>query len=229
MYFLYGTEDAMAARKTDARKTSFTIVVAIDYTAAGDAALAEAIAQAAGRQDAVLHVLHAVDSEVPGGKTAAGIRKVEAILEKAGAKLKLYVDKARSSPGLSGRDLVAHVRLAAAHEAIVQLAVDVDADLVVVGTTPRKGIAKLVHSSVSAKVLKHAECPVLLVRKKNHAGMAKTPRIEPACAKCQAVRTISAGATWWCERHAGRQAHPVHVYSYKRELSLRSAVPAGGT
>jgi len=68
----------------------------------------------------------------------------------------------------------------------------------------------------------------LLVRKKNHAGMAKTPRIEPACAKCQAVRSMSGGATWWCERHA-EHSGPAHVYSYHRELALRSVVPPGGT
>jgi nucleotide-binding universal stress UspA family protein len=218
----------MAAKKS-AKKSSFTIVVGVDYTGAGDAALAEAIAQAASRESSVLHVVHAVTSQVPNAKSAAGIEKIDALIEKARAKLKVYVDRARSAPGLQGRDLVAHVRFGAADEAIVQVAVDVDADLVVVGTTPRKGIAKLVHSSVSAKVLKAAECAVLLVRQKNHAGMAKTPRIEPACPKCQAVRTMSAGESWWCDRHAERQAHSVHVYSYHRELALRSQVPAGGT
>jgi nucleotide-binding universal stress UspA family protein len=219
----------MAAKKGSERKTGFTIVVGVDYTSAGDAALAEAITQSTSRDEVTLHVVHAVAPPLQAGKTAAGIHKVEALLEKAGAKLKTYVDKARLSPALKGRDLLAHVRIAAPDEAIVQLAVDVDADLVVVGTTPRKGIAKLVHSSVSAKVLKQAECAVLLVRKKNHSGMAKTPRIEPACAKCQAVRTISGGTAWWCERHEDRQAHALHVYSYKRELALRSVVPVGGT
>jgi nucleotide-binding universal stress UspA family protein len=218
----------MAAKKTDARKAGYTIVVGIDYTAAGDAALNEAIAQGATRPQSTLHVVYAIDSQ-PDAKTAAGIRKVEAAIEKAAAKLKAYLDEARKSPTLAGRDLVAHVRVAPAHEAIVQLAVDVDADLVVVGTTPRKGVAKLVHSSVSARVLKQAECAVLLVRKKNHAGMAKTPRIEPACPKCQAVRSMSGGSTWWCERHGEHQALPLHVYSYHRERSLRSEVPAGGT
>jgi nucleotide-binding universal stress UspA family protein len=219
----------MAARKTSERAPRFTIVVGVDFTSAGDAALAEAIVQAIARPEASLHVVYAVDTLLPAGASAAGLRKIEAALEKAGAKLKAYLDKARSSPTLGGRALVAHVRLAAAHQAIVQVAVDVDADLVVVGTTPRKGIARLVHSSVSAKVLKHAECPVLLVRQKAHASMEKTPHIEPPCAKCQAVRTISAGASFWCERHAERAARSAHVYSYHRELALRSAVPAGGT
>jgi len=218
----------MAAKKTDARKAGFTIVVGIDYTAAGEAALTEAIAYGAARPQATLHVVHALSAQ-PDAKTAGAIRKVEAALEKAAAKLKAYLDNARKSPALAGRDVVAHVRFAPPHEAIVQLAVDVDADLVVVGTTPRKGIAKLVHSSVSSRVLKHAECAVLLVRKKNHAGMAKTPRIEPACAKCQAIRSMSGGSTWWCERHAEHQALPLHVYSYHRERSLRSEVPPGGT
>ena len=37
-----------------------------------------------------------------------------------------------------------------------------------------------------------------LVRKKNHAGMAKSPRIAPACTKCQAIRSMSGGASTCC-------------------------------
>lgn len=218
----------MSTKATGARKPPFTIVVGVDYTAAGDAALAEAMNQATARGTASLHVVHALDAEILGA-TTRNIKKLDATLEKGAAKLKTYLDKARAAPTFAGREIIAHVRFSAPADAIIQLAVDVDADLVVVGTTPRKGIAKLVHSSVSAKVLKHSECPVLLVRKKNHAGMAKTPRIEPACAKCQAVRSMSAGATWWCERHADHASRPSHVYSYRRELSLRSVVPPGGT
>lgn len=217
----------MAAKK-DTRRAGFTIVVGVDYTPAGDAALAEAIRLAATRAPASLHVVHALNSPLT-VKSAGGIHKLEAVLEKGAAKLKTYLDKSRDSAVLEGRDLLAHVRLSPPDEAIVQLAVDVDADLVVVGTTPRKGVAKLVHSSVSSKVLKHAECPVLLVRKKNHAGMAKSARIEPACAKCQAVRSMSGGSTWWCERHAEHAKLPLHVYGYHRERPLRSEVPAGGT
>lgn len=218
----------MAANKKEARRAGFTIVVGVDYTPAGDAALAEAIGLAAARTPASLHVVHALHSPLT-VKSAGGIRKLDAVLEKGAVKLKSYLDKARDLASLEGRELIAHVRLSSADEAIVQLAVDVDADLVVVGTTPRKGVAKLVHSSVSSKVLKHAECPVFLVRKKNHAGMAKTPRIEPACSKCQAVRSMSGGSTWWCERHALHTKVPLHVYGYHREGSLRSAVPPGGT
>ena len=175
-----------------------------------------------------MHVVHALDSQLT-AKTAAAIRKLEAALEKGAAEAEDVPRQGAGSPVLAGRDSSLTCVSAPPDEAIVQLAVDVDADLVVVGTTPRKGIAKLVHSSVSGKVLKHAECPVLLVRKKDHAGMAKTPRIEPACAKCQAIRSMSGGSTWWCERHAEHAALPLHVYSYHREQLLRSEVPPGGT
>jgi nucleotide-binding universal stress UspA family protein len=218
----------MASKKTGARSDGgFTIVVGIDYTAAGDAALGEAIAAAAGRSQASLHVVHALDTALE-AKTASGIRKLDALIDKAAARLKGYLDKARASE-LGEREIIAHVRLSSPETAIVQLAVDVDADLVVVGTTKRKGVAKLVHSSVSSKVLKHAECPVLLVRKKNHAGMAKTPRIQPVCPACRALRAKTNGAEWWCERHRAHAVLPAHVYHYHRELSLRSEVPPGGT
>ena len=206
------------------RGRSAAIVVGIDYTSAGDAALTQAIEMAELR-NARLHVVHGLDTELV--RTSAGnVKKLETAIDKGVAKLETYLAKARRN---GTPDMVGHVRVAAPAEAIVQLAVDVDADLVVVGTTPRKGIAKLVHSSVSGKVLKHAKCPVLLVRKKNHAGMAKAPRIEPSCPRCLAVRSASDSTTWWCERHAERAAREPHVYGYHRQLSLRSEVPPGGT
>lgn len=219
----------MAAKKTGARdEGGYTIVVGVDFTAAGDAALAAAIAAASGRPRASLHVVHALDTTVE-AKTASGIRKLDALLDKGAARLKSYLDKARAENELGGAELVAHVRLTAPDTAILQLAVDLDADLIVVGTTPLKGVAKLVHSSVSAKVIKHAACPVLRARKKDHRGMAKTPRVEPACAACRAARAKSGGAEWWCERHREHARLPAHVYHYHRELSLRSEVPPGGT
>lgn len=52
-----------------------------------------------------------------------------------------------------------------AHE-LVRLARDEDADLVVLGTHGRSGVTRLVLGSVAERVLRHAPCPVLVVRRK---------------------------------------------------------------
>ncbi|HVN87725.1 MAG TPA: universal stress protein [Candidatus Binatia bacterium] len=50
------------------------------------------------------------------------------------------------------------------HDAIVSLARECKADLIVVATHGRTGMAHLVMGSVAEKVIRHAPCPVLVVR-----------------------------------------------------------------
>ena len=94
---------------------------------------------------------------------------------------------------------------------ILQTAVDLSADLVVVGTHQRVGMEKLWLGSVAEQVLQHAHCPVLVAVPKNYAGKTLSDSIAPPCPKCIAVREQSHGAQFWCEQHS--QTHPkAHVY-----------------
>ncbi len=52
------------------------------------------------------------------------------------------------------------------HDAIVQAARTIGADLIVIGTHGRSGLKRLVLGSVAENVLRHAPCPVLTVRVK---------------------------------------------------------------
>jgi universal stress protein A len=49
-------------------------------------------------------------------------------------------------------------------EAILQIAQDRDVDLIVIGTHGRTGLQHMVLGSVAEKVVRHARCPVLVVR-----------------------------------------------------------------
>ncbi len=220
----------MATRRAPAPRESrsFTVVVGVDTTSASDVALAEAIAAAATKPRASVHVVYGLDIK-SGGGDAKSIRKVEAALDKGGARLKTYLDREGANAGLGGRPLVAQVRLAAPAKAIVQVAVDVDADLIVVGTSGHRGISNLLQSSTSAKVLRAAPCAVLVARPKSSGGRAKSPGIQPACPQCRALQTMTAGTQWWCARHAEHAGTSTHIYHYQRELNLRSPPPPGGT
>lgn len=57
-----------------------------------------------------------------------------------------------------------HLRVGGVDEEIVVLADEVDADLVVVGSRGRGGIRRALMGSVSDSVVRHAHCPVLVVR-----------------------------------------------------------------
>ncbi len=104
----------------------------------------------------------------------------------------------------SGR-ICSHVVAGVPWREITQLASNLRADLVVVGTAGRTGLARMTLGSVAEKVVRHAGCPVLVVRPKDHHAQAE-PGIEPPCDDCLKVQTETARQKLWCARHAER--HP---------------------
>lgn len=74
-------------------------------------------------------------------------------------------------------------------EQIVQLAVDTEADLIVVGTNEKSGIGRLVLGSVSSEVFRRAPCSVLVARAVHYSGQSKTPAVEPPLAENQGAMT----------------------------------------
>jgi hypothetical protein len=93
---------------------------------------------------------------------------------------------------------------------IAQLAADVNADLVVLGTHDRRGLQHLVFGSVAENVARLAPCSVLVVRPKTIPH--PMPAIEPPCPRCLAARAESNGTQFWCEQHRERhgQRHTYH-------------------
>jgi len=86
------------------------------------------------------------------------------LLEQAQADAHAYLDEVGRR--LAGRGLTvrADVRLEAAAEAILDLAVEQRADLIVMSTHGRSGVGRWVFGSIADRVLRGATSPVLLVR-----------------------------------------------------------------
>lgn len=104
---------------------------------------------------------------------------------------------------------VLHIRLGTPDLEITQLANDLAADLLVVGTHARSGLERIILGSVAESVMRHAPCPVLTYRPKSAPIWRQ---IAPPCPDCQAVQRESGRTTLWCERHSER--HPrAHTYS----------------
>lgn len=101
-------------------------------------------------------------------------------------------------------------------EAIVQLAADLQAQLVVVGTHGRRGVRRFFLGSVAEGVVRIAHTPVLVVRPADQT--AKVPQIEPPCPRCVAARQASAGKDLWCEQHSEKHGRR-HVYHFESRLS----------
>ncbi len=107
--------------------------------------------------------------------------------------------------GFTGK-IAGHLAAGEPWRELVRMASSLRADLVVVGTAGRTGIAQVALGSVAEKVVRHAGCPVLVVRPKDYQAEVE-PVIEPPCVDCVAVQHKTSSAQLWCARH---QAHHPH-------------------
>ncbi|HEX2673392.1 MAG TPA: universal stress protein [Polyangiaceae bacterium] len=206
---------------------SEVIVVGIDYSPASDLALERAFELAAARPPAEVHVvsvvnLYGAQAVVGGAAEPVGFNSVT--LAEATSALEGYVEKRRASfrGTLDSVTVRCHLRLDAPATEVAQMAADLEADLVVVGTHGRRGIARLLLGSVAEAVVRLAPCPVLVVRPK--ALPEQPPRIEPPCPQCVETRRASAGAEFWCEQHRERHGQR-HTYSQRDRAGAETEMP----
>lgn len=202
--------------------TPYSIVVAVDYSEAGDLALERALEIASERKSAAVHVVNVLSLYHAGlGMEPAGAGALASELpsvQDAAQRLREYVEKQVSSfrathpelPPSFPDYLVAHQRVEMPSEEIAQLAADLEADLVVVGTHGRRGFSRFLLGSVAEATVRLAPCPVLVVRPKAHPPSG--PAIQPPCPKCVEARIASGGTELWCEQHRERhgQRHTYH-------------------
>jgi nucleotide-binding universal stress UspA family protein len=192
----------------------YIIVVGVDFSEASQLALERALEVAAGKRNVALH---AVNVQLPLGEAGPtlGAAAYEASLRAARKELIECVARTvtafQAANGATPFDrLVTQVRIDEPGHQLAQYASDVEADLVVVGTGDRHGIARLLMGSVAQIVARLAPCPVLIVRPK--ALPTPLPRIEPPCPRCIEARRESGGAEQWCAQHRERhgQRHTYH-------------------
>lgn len=160
---------------------SYRIVVGIDFGPSGDEAFKMAIELGREIPNAELH-LTAVVVERSESPSASRIAADERLAEEAVKKLSEYTEGKRAGyDGLAfSRPVVQHVRIGDPAEALHQVAVDVDASLIIVGTRGTRGLARLVLGSTSERLVKLAKLPVLVARTKDFSGLEKSvTRPEP--------------------------------------------------
>jgi len=197
-------------------ETPFIIVVGLDYSDHSDAALTRGFELAAREPRAEVHV---VSVQPPLELARPSLPKSVLLdVEVATAKLQRYVaaawaDFSRASQGRgiqSPSRVVSHVRFAQPANGIVQLASDLNADLIVVGTHGRQGLTRFLLGSVSEQVLHLAACPVLVMRPKS--AITEDPVLESPCAHCREERERSAGELW-CEEHRTKRGQS-HTHGF---------------
>jgi len=134
------------------------ILVPTDGSEGAQHALEEAL-ELARRFDAVVHSLSIVDTTAvpPDTDYAGAFDSFEGIAERT-------TDDAVARVEEAGVEAVGAVRAGTPHRSILDYADENDIDLVVMGTHGRTGIQRYLLGSVTEKVVRTADVPVLTVR-----------------------------------------------------------------
>jgi nucleotide-binding universal stress UspA family protein len=194
------------AQLTPRPPSSFAIVVGLKFSEGGTYAFDQAARLARHIPSASIHLVHVFESSLSKEESVAMTQHLE-----------LYAtEKAASLGGFPGRMTGIHLRTGDPAKAIVQLASEVDAELIVLGS--EKHATKSWFTAPTAeKVIFAAPCPVLVAGPKPLEAASTEPVIEPPCADCVATRRSTGGQHWWCARHS-EHARSIHTFSYQREF-----------
>jgi nucleotide-binding universal stress UspA family protein len=205
--FFEGTPDARAV-----------VLVGIDFSEEARRALDAAKTLAKKSENAELHLVHVLP--VPSGDGAAEVRATRMLqytdlIDDARRELDALAAQAAST----GIRVSGHIRVGRPAVEIAQLASDLAADLVVVGTHGRNGINRLLLGSVAEGLVRHAPCPVLAVRPK---APTASELIEPPCPDCVAVQRETKRAQLWCARHSAHHQRAHTYYEYPESFAVGS-------
>lgn len=153
------------------------IVVGVDFTIAGDGALRHAMQLARAFPGSELHPTYVIEQ----GRDMA-LDALNVALQNQFVELRQRVEQVCAPSGSEdavSQEFVFHVRVGNAARALQQVAVDVNANLIVVGTHGRRGVEKLLLGSVAEELLRVAHLPVMVAIPKNFAGARPSERPEP--------------------------------------------------
>jgi nucleotide-binding universal stress UspA family protein len=212
------TRSARATRTDDDPIVDpLTIVVGYDFTDLAVLALEEAITLGGNSPPAVVHVLGVLG---PGGHGIGEARPLHHVrfdeVEAMQQRISQRVEAALERRGQVGLRALVHCRIGQPADLILELAGEVRADLITVGTHGRHGLERLLVGSIAEEVMRGATCPVLVMRPTSYpareaAEEGTTP--EPACPSCLLRRGETGGSEWWCETHAKAWVQPSR-YAY---------------
>ena len=150
----------------------YVILVAFDFSPCGELALEDAFVIAGKRAGAKVHVVNVC--AFLGDKVRIELEdKVVAMTPSAAeSAVRMRVGKTAGSEAV---EPVVKVLTGTPADEVVRHAAQINADLVVVGTHARRGVARAILGSVAERIVRHAHCPVLVTRPKDHSGVETAP------------------------------------------------------
>jgi nucleotide-binding universal stress UspA family protein len=213
------------------------LVAAVDDSRQAAEVVSTATALVSALPHAELHLVHVVDAVDPPSVTLGGSPLTQpgetVLLEQGRAYLKgVMHDVAAACP--PGTRVVGHVAAGPAWREVLQVAVDLDAALLIVGSRPIGALERLLLGSVAQTIVQRSPLPVLVAK-----GRQTLPgELKPACPACLSTQQESGGETLWCPQH--QLHHPrAHLFTEVDEVvvpegnsgddcALKAPAPAGG-
>jgi nucleotide-binding universal stress UspA family protein len=205
----------------------YVAVVGIDFSDMSNKALDQAL-EVTNLRAGEVHVVY-VEPEIPLDPMFAGAFQsavtAESLLESVRQRASERLGVVQKEQGkLAVKRIVVHVRKGSAGDEIAQLAADLDADLVVVGSHGRRGVSRLVLGSVAERVSRLARCPVWIIRPKAHQGGEHIPRVPEAPGRHERRRAVVLAALGAPHPRARLQ---VRDHQHDRRLGAALRIDAG--
>jgi nucleotide-binding universal stress UspA family protein len=142
-----------------------TIVVPLDFSPTSIEALSYAI-PVAKKIGAAVHLVHVSDKKEASEKfrpeevTVETVEWIDFLRDRLSLIHQKYLPPRRSKND--------HVRAGEPYEGICDLAREIDAGLIVIGTRGQGGFSRMLLGSTAERVVRFASCPVLVVRQREH-------------------------------------------------------------
>lgn len=164
------------------------VVVAYDFSPTAEEALARAVEVACRAPQHVLHVVAAID-----GSRGLPAAPTDDVNYAYADKVQTMISE-RVTAAFAGRASVAevhffvHARIGKPAEEILDLAKEVGAELIFIGTHGRTGVSRLMFGSVAEKVVREAGCTVMVVREREYQDVELEPVVASEHAHHRYVR-----------------------------------------
>jgi len=144
------------------------VVVGVDYSEPSISAMRAALDIALHR-DSQIFAIAVAEGWAPGRPAEVSTEMRETFRDEAQQTLEKWIaeqvdELEKSGVKLNRKRIAAAIDFGKPAEAILALAEDVQAQLIVVGTHGRKGLERLVVGSVATEVLRGAHCSVFVAR-----------------------------------------------------------------
>jgi nucleotide-binding universal stress UspA family protein len=137
----------------------------VDFSACSRKALQYAVSFAS-QFSAEIMLLHVVQPPIYSEAVVVAVTAVfneTTIREAAAEELSEWRNKVASSATLK-----TNVRTGVPYHEIVRAAEETNTDLIVIGTEGRSGMSRMFIGSTAERVVRHAPCPVMVIREREH-------------------------------------------------------------